>query len=574
MMTEHLGDNMTTKTHVSAQDHAATFTKKMRTIALVVVALAFVMDLLDSTIVNIAIPSIQSNLGASYSAIQWLVAGYLLTFALLLVTGGRMGDVYGYKKIFMIGVGGFTLASLLSGLAWNPTSLIAARLLQGSMAALMVPQVMSLMQIMYKPEERGGINGLFGALGGVAASLGPIIGGLLIKANIFGSDWRPIFLINVPIGIFGLIAAAKYLPDGKSSHPLKLDLSGTAIIVVAMSLLIFPLIEGRELDWPAWSLWMIVASIPFFILFAWWQVRKDRLGQAPLILPKLFHKRSFGIGLLFNMIFEAAMLGFFLTFGLVVQIGLGYSPVHAALTGLPIAFGIAMTMATMGEKVIPKLGRYAIVIGVSVMALGLLLTNLVMHHYGLALHSWQLIPTLLLVGTGMGMVFASLFAAVLNGVDPSHAGSASGTLNAVQQVGGAIGIAVIGVIFFGQLSHNAANSFASVEPQIRQQLQAQNLPEAGQEAIISMARSCYVDRTKEKDTSVVPASCQGFNEQSPATQDISATLASASKQAVATNFTHAFRWSIIYEICLLALVFGLAFLMPRHFRSQAQSEGI
>jgi MFS family permease len=224
----------------SAQENAAAFTSKRRTIALVIVALAFVMDLLDSTIVNIAIPSIRTNLAASYSAIQWIVAGYSLAFALLLVTGGRMGDVFGYKKLFLIGIGGFTLASLLSGVSHDSAMLITARVLQGSMAALMVPQVMSLMQVMYKPEERGGINGLLGGLGGLSATLGPIVGGLLIKANLFNLDWRPIFLINVPIGLFGLFAAIKYLPNGKSSHPLKLDFVGTFIIMIALLLLIFP----------------------------------------------------------------------------------------------------------------------------------------------------------------------------------------------------------------------------------------------------------------------------------------------------------------------------------------------
>jgi MFS family permease len=175
----------------SAQHHASKFTQQQRTIALIIVALAFVMDLLDTTIVNIAIPSIQANLGASYATIQWLIAGYSLSFAVLLITGGRMGDVFGYKKLFIIGVSGFTLASLLSGLAWNSEVLIAARLIQGTMAALMVPQVMSLMQVMFKPQERAGVMGLFGALAGVAASLGPVIGGVLIHFNIAGLDWRP-----------------------------------------------------------------------------------------------------------------------------------------------------------------------------------------------------------------------------------------------------------------------------------------------------------------------------------------------------------------------------------------------
>lgn len=561
----------TDETHVSAQTEAAGFSAKKRTLALTVVSLAFVMDLLDSTIVNIAIPSIQSNLLASYSAIQWMVAGYALSFALLLVTGGRMGDVYGYKKIFMIGVGGFTVASLLSGLAWNPTALIFARLLQGSMAALMVPQVMSLMQVMYKPDERGKIMGLFGALGGLAASLGPIVGGLLIKANFFNLDWRPIFLINVPIGAFGLYAAAKYLPDGKSKHPLKLDLSGTAIVVVAMLLFIFPLIQGREYDWPAWALGMIAASLPVFALFAWWQKREEQEGRDPLIQPSLFRNRSFGVGLVINMVFEAAMLGFFLTFGLVQQIGLGFTPLHAAVTGVPLAVGIAFTMGAVGPKLAIKLGRYAISFGTVVMAIGLLLTNLTIHHYILQTHSWQLIPGLFVIGVGMGLVFGSLFAAVLNGVDPAHAGSASGTLNAIQQVGGAIGIAVVGIVFFGQLNHGAATSFNSIEPELRHTLTAQHIPAQAQQTIVASVEDCFVDRSKEKDSSIVPASCKQGKAADPAIQT---TISRAATEANATNFAHAFHWSMIYAVSLLVGTFLLTFLLPRKFKPEAYAEAV
>jgi EmrB/QacA subfamily drug resistance transporter len=470
--------------HISAEAHSASFTSRQRTIALVVVALAFVMDLLDGTIVNIAIPTIQSGLHASYAAIQWLIAGYALSFALLLITGGRMGDVYGYKKLFMIGVGGFTLASLLSGLAVSPEMLIASRFLQGAMAALMVPQVMSLMQVMYKPAERAGVNGLFGALGGLAASLGPVVGGLLIKADIWGLDWRPIFLINVPVGIAALIAAQKYLPDGKSAHPLKLDLVGTGIIIIAMTLLVYPLIQGREAGWPAWTWTMLIASIPVFYLFVRWQFIKQAKDGSPLVVPSLFRSRSFSAGLLVNLIFEAAMLGFFLTFTLVLQLGLGYSAIHAALTGLPVAIGIALTMSIFGSTLIPKLGRVSLMLGTAIMASGLFITTSVFYRYGLLAHSWQLIPGLICVGIGMGFVFGSLFAVVLNGVDVQHAGSASGLLNAVQQVGGAIGIALIGVIFFGQISSSATDSFKAVEPQIRQTLASQNLPKDAQDYII------------------------------------------------------------------------------------------
>lgn len=556
---------------LSAQEHAAGFSSKKRTVALTIVALAFVMDLLDSTIVNIAIPSIRTNLGASYSAIQWIVAGYSLAFALLLVTGGRMGDVFGYKKLFMIGVGGFTIASLISGIAPNTATLIVSRIVQGSMAALMVPQVMSLMQVMYRPEERGGVNGLFGALGGLAASLGPIVGGLLIKANIAGWDWRPIFLINVPVGVVGLIGAVKYLPNGKSSHPLRLDIFGTFLVVIAMFLLVFPLIQGREYGWPAWTFVLIAASLPFFGVFAWWQKRKERTDGSPLVLPALFKNHSFGVGLGANMVFEMAMIGFFLTFTLVLQIGLGYSAVHAALTGIPTAFGIAVTMAVAGEKLVPKMGRYAMTLGAVVMAAGLALSTAVMHHYNFGLHSWQLIPGLLLVGVGMGFVFGSLFAAVLNGVDARHAGSASGVLNAVQQVGGAIGVALIGVIFFGQLSHGAPSSFASVEPQLKQQLVAAHVPAAQQSEIIAGTKACFVDQSRSTDSNVAPKSCRQV-QKAPAGRALAASIQHTALTANATNFNKAFKWSMVYALGLLALTFGLSFALPKHFRAEAYAE--
>jgi EmrB/QacA subfamily drug resistance transporter len=558
--------NPTTVDTMSAQENAAGFSPRMRTIALIIVALAFVMDLLDGTIVNIAIPSIQANLSTTYAAIQWIIAGYSLAFALLLVTGGRMGDVFGYKKLFMIGIGGFTIASLLSGVSIDTNMLLVARLLQGAMAALMVPQVMSLMQVMYKPEERGVINGLFGMLGGIAASLGPVIGGLLIKADIFHLDWRPIFLINVPIGLFGLLAATKYLPNGKSSHPLKLDISGTFIIMVALVLLVFPLIQGRELNWPLWSFVMMIASLPFFYLFIYWQRYKARTGASPLVQPSLFKNRSFGVGLSINLLFQAAMLGFFLTFGLSMQIGLGFSAIHAALTGIPTAIGIAFTMAVLGETVIPKLGRKALFLGCVIMAVGLLTTTTVLHHYSYHIHSWQLIPGLLLIGMGMGFVFGSLYAAVLNGVDTRHAGSASGILNAVQQVGGAIGIAVVGVIFFGQLGHSAVSSFNQVRPSIQTQLTAQHIPAPVQSGILSTTEQCFVTRSTEKDTSVVPPSCKTKQSSSPSSQQLSAAVGKGSLHANSINFENAFRWATVYEVLILVLTVGLALFLPAYFQ--------
>lgn len=556
------------KKHVSAHDSASAFTDKQKKIALVVVATAFVMDLLDSTIVNIGIPSIQSNLGASYASIQWLVAGYLLAFATLLVTGGRMGDVFGYKKIFMIGVAGFTVASLLSGLAWSPEILIATRVLQGAMAALMVPQVISMMQVMYKPSERGAINGLFGMLGGLAASLGPIIGGLLIQGNIFGLDWRPIFLINVPVGIIALILAVRYLPEGKSPHPLKLDIVGTVLLMASLSVLIYPLIQGRELDWPAWVFYLMATALPLLALFVWSQIRKDKKDGSALVPPALFHHRSVTYGLIVNLAFEAAMLGYFLTFGLFLQIGLGFSAIHAALTGLPLAVGITVSMVMFGQTLIPKLGRTAITLGATLMAIGIGITTWIFFAKGLDTNSFELIPGLLIMGLGMGAVFGTLYAAVLNGVDPKNAGAASGTLSAIQQIGGSIGIAVIGVVFFGFLTSGSSAHFDTVVPKLQDKLTALQVPVEAQTAIIASTKACFVDRSHEKDSSIIPASCQ-TNSSQPVNQALVDLITSSAKEANEVNFAHAFRWAYIYELGFLALTVALSFLLPRKFNRDA-----
>lgn len=552
----------------SAHEHAARFTDSQKKIALVVVAAAFVMDLLDSTIVNIAIPSIQSNLHASFASIQWLVAGYLLAFATFLITGGRMGDVFGYKKIFLIGVGGFTVASLLSGLAWSPEILIFTRILQGASAAMMVPQVMSTMQIMYKPSERGAINGLFGAIGGLSASLGPVIGGLLIQANIFNLDWRPIFFINVPVGVTALILAKRFLPEGKSPHPLKLDIIGTVLVVLTLSLLVYPLIQGRELDWPIWTFVMIGLAIPVFIIFILSQRRKDRKDGSALVQPSLFRVKSFGAGLSVNLLFQVAMAGFFLTFGLFTQIGLGFTPIHAAVTGLPIAIGITFTMIVLGKSVIPGLGRRAITYGAAIMAAGLGLLTFLIFTIGVGINSWELAPGLIVAGVGMGFLFGALYTAVLNGVDTKHAGSASGTLNAVQQVGGAIGIAIIGVVFFGHLTTGAEANFTSVEPQVRTQLAANGVtnPEA-RDVILDLAKTCFVDRAHEKDASVIPASCEPADTATNPLVDHTITdiVVSGVKEANTVNFQHAFRWAVIYEVGFIVLTIILSFLLPKKF---------
>lgn len=557
----------------AASHHASKFSAKQKKIALLIVAFAFVMDLLDSTIVNIAIPSIQASLGASYATIQWLVAGYSLTFALLLITGGRMGDVFGYKKIFLIGIAGFTAASLLTGIAPNATFLVVARLLQGSMAALMVPQVMSLMQVMYKPAERAGVMGMFGMLGGLAASLGPIIGGLLIKANLFGWDWRPIFLINLPVGIFAFIAGSKFLPKGKSEHPLHIDVKGTILIILSLGLLVFPLIEGRDLNWPTWSIVMLAAAVPMLAIFGWYERRKDMRDKSALIVPSLFRIRSFMSGLSLNVIVESLMIGYFLILGLSLQIGLGYSPIRAALTGIATAVGMTVGFTALGQQLVNKFGRLVIPIGSAIFSAGLIYTAWVITHYTLGVHPWQFIPGLFFIGIGLSCIMVTMFSATLQEVDSTHAGSASGILNAVQQVGGAIGVAIIGVIFFTGLNHHAVPSFNQATPSLQSHLTTLHIPAQEQQAIIDGSRTCFNDRTNEKDANVIPASCESKNAQAttPIAQQIGGAVAQSAKEANAINFAHSFRTGVIYVISLLAVSSLLSFTLPRKLRVVQES---
>jgi EmrB/QacA subfamily drug resistance transporter len=560
--------------HKSAKHHASSFSPRRRQIAFIIVALAFVMDLLDSTIVNIAIPSIQANLHTGYTAIQWLIAGYLLSFATLLITGGRMGDVFGYKRLFMTGVAGFSLASLLCGMAWSPEVLITARLIQGAMAALMVPQVMSLMQVMYEPKERGGVMGLFGALGGLSATLGPIVGGLLIQWNVAGLDWRPIFLINVPVGIFAFFAAWKVLPNGKSEHPLKLDVKGTILIIAALMLIIFPLVEGRDMNWPWWIFAMMAASLPVLALFAWYEQRKMDLDSSALVVPSLFKLRSFTTGLALNVAFQMMFIGYFLIFTLTLQAGLGYSVIKAALTGIPFAIGIGLSIGVISQKLLPKLGRNVVTLGVVSMAIGLAGEGWLVNHFGTDVQPWHLILPLFVAGFGAGAIMAPIFSVVLTDVDVRHAGSASGVLNAVQQVGGAIGIALIGVVFFGLLTQGADAQTSKVTAQLRTDLTAAQLPVQAQDSIVKSFTTCFHDRTSQKDSSAMPDSCKPASfgsTQLPqqTSQAIGKALEKAGKDANSKNFAQSFVWSLVYEGCLMVLVFGLTFLLPRHIRPES-----
>ena len=430
----------------SADELVAAYPRRKQ--ALIILFLASFMDLLDTTIVNVALPPLQRELHASYSAVQWVIAGYAMSFALLLITGGRLGDIVGRKRMFLIGVAGFTLASALCGAAQNPEMLITARVIQGVGSALMIPQVLSCIQVMFAPKERGAAVGMFGALAGVATVAGPIFGALLTEGDLFGLGWRAIFWINVPVGIVTYVMASAVVPESRSPHALRLDLVGVVLTTGGMFLLIYPLIQGRDAGWPAWTFVMMAAALPVFLLFLWYERRKTARDGSPLVVLKLFRNRTYSAGLTVSLIFMSAMGGYFLVQTLYLQQGLGMSVLRAGLTGIPFSISTSFCAGMGAAVLVPKFGRRVVSAGALLLIAGFAILMWTFSHYGTALASWQIGPGLIVAGAGFGLIVAPLFDFVLADVPVEDAGSASGVVEAVQQVAFAVGVALVGVLFF------------------------------------------------------------------------------------------------------------------------------
>jgi EmrB/QacA subfamily drug resistance transporter len=429
---------------------------RRRWIALAIVMTAAFMDLVDVTIVNIAVPSIEREAGASVSQIQWIIAGYALAFATGLITGGRLGDIHGRKRLFLVGIGGFTVASALCGLAANPEMLVASRVLQGAMAAMMVPQVLSIVHATFPAHERGKVFGLFGAIVGLGAVSGPLLGALLTEWDLFGLGWRPIFLINLPVGIAGLILGSRFITESKAPKALKLDLVGVALVGIALLMLLYPLTRGRELGWPLWGYVSMAGAFVVLAALVAYERRKAARDGSPLIELPLFRVKSFAAGIAVQTVFGVALGIFFLVWTLYLQIGLGWSPLKAGLTGIPFSLAVSTAAGLSVQKLVPRFGRKVLQSGALVLALGVLLYRVASDHYGLSIAPWQMALPLVVMGLGMGLIVAPLTDAVLSEVPREHAGSASGLINTVQQMGHALGLGLVSVVFFGRIADHLA----------------------------------------------------------------------------------------------------------------------
>ncbi|MEU3689494.1 MFS transporter [Streptomyces narbonensis] len=436
--------------HEAVTDAAPTDTSdKRRWIALAIVMTAAFMDLVDATIVNIAIPSIERDLGASFGAIQWITAGYALAFAAGLITGGRLGDIYGRKRLFLLGTAGFTIASALCGFAANPEMLVASRLLQGAAAAMMVPQVLSIIHVTFPAHERGKVFGMFGAIIGLGAVSGPLLGALLTQWNIAGLEWRPIFLINLPVGIAGLILGRKFISESKAPKALRLDIVGMILATAALLMLIYPLTRGRELDWPLWGHLMMAGSLFVFAAFVLYEKHKTRKDGSPLVELPLFKVKSFAAGIAVQLTFGIVLGIFFLVWTMYMQVGLGWTPLKAGVTGVPFSIAVSLAAGLSVQKLVPRFGRKVLQAGALTMIAGILLYSFVAGRYGNGIEPWQMIAPLVVMGLGMGLIVAPLTDAVLSEVPREHAGSASGLINTTGQMGNALGLGLVSVVFFG-----------------------------------------------------------------------------------------------------------------------------
>ncbi|WP_344234794.1 MFS transporter [Kribbella hippodromi] len=415
-------------------------------VALTTLLFGAFLPMLSFFIINVALPAIGSDLHASSGELQLVVGSYGIANATLLVVGGRLGDGLGRKRLFLIGLTGFTIMSLICAIAPTIGVLLAARVVQGATAAAMTPQVLASISALLTGEHRARAMAMFGVAGGAASALGQILGGVLVEANVFDLGWRAVFLVNVPIGVLAIAAAYRLLPETKADRAQRVDLVGAALLALALVLLLLPLTEGRPLGWPLWTWICLAATVPAVAALGLHQHRSERTGGDPLIPPTVLRLRAMRIGLLLAVAFFTTFGGFMFVFALATQGEAHMSPLEGGLSLLPMAVGFLIT-SVYGPRLQVRYGAGLILRGWIIQAVGYALLAVVALTLWPHVDPWRLAIPMLIAGFGAGLVMVPLIGVVLSQVPPAQAGLGSGILLTSQQTCLALGAATVGTAY-------------------------------------------------------------------------------------------------------------------------------
>lgn len=420
---------------------------------LAVILTGMFISLLDTLIVNVALPSIRSSLGASESELSWVVSGYSLGLGLALIPAGRIGDHIGHKWVFILGLALFTAASMACGLSQDGAQIVFWRVLQGVAGGIYIPAVGSFIQLLFVGKERGRAFGIMGAVIGLSSAIGLIVGGLIIE--IFGTTdgWRWVFFVNLPIGVFAVIASIILLPGHERNLERRhgLDLTGALILAAGLVAILVPLIDGQQQNWPLWTWLSLTGGVVLLVIFARWEMRVARGGVLPVVPPSLFHHVSFTMGVLLSLMYFAGFTSIFFTMSLLWQAGLGHTALESGLFTLPIAIGTFLA-SMASQRLAARLQRNILWIGVTCMAVGLTAFALILMVVPATnLASWMFAAPLFVSGAGNGLFLGPVSQFIIATVENSEAGAASGVINTAQRIGTAIGVAVISSILFGTL---------------------------------------------------------------------------------------------------------------------------
>ncbi|QRP45932.1 MFS transporter [Amycolatopsis sp. FDAARGOS 1241] len=439
---------MTTTTNAPVHPTDVSARPALASAGLVTVLLGAALPVIDFFIVNVALPTIDADLHASTATLELVVAAYGIAYAVLLVLGGRLGDAFGRRRLFLVGLALFTLTSLVCGLAPDALTLVFARAAQGAASALLLPQVLSIIQAGTSGAHRSRALGYYGAMGGISTVVGQLLGGVLVAADLWGTSWRPIFLVNVPIGLVGLLVARRTVPDSRAANPLGVDRWGTALLAASLLSLLVPLMEGSALGWPWWTVALLVL-FPFAVLsFARIESRLEARGGMPLLPPALVRTANVRHGLVAAVPFFCGFGSFMFVYAVTLQDGLHLGPLGSGLALTPMAVAYFLT-SLVSSHLVARFGRKVVPIGGTILALGLLVLAGSAWLAWPSLSVWQLAPAMVLIGVGNGLAMTTLFRVVLSRVPHDLAGIGGGVMTTTQQTSLALGVAVFGSLFAG-----------------------------------------------------------------------------------------------------------------------------